>query len=85
MFDNLMDDTPTSSSEDELQRYLSTDVEDVKDALMWWTERRAMFPRLSRMACDYLAIPGEYLISSCLSGAEWQLANAMSHSHNRRC
>lgn len=33
MFDNLMDDTPTSSSEDELQCYLSTDVEDVKDDL----------------------------------------------------
>ena len=70
MFDKLMDDTPASSSEDELQCYLSTYVEDMKDALMWWSERCAMFPRLSRMACDYLVIPGEYLVFLCLSGAE---------------
>ena len=61
MFDNLMDITPTPSSDDELQRYLAADVEDVKDGLVWWKERRATFPRLSRMACDYLSIPGEYL------------------------
>ena len=36
MFDNLMDDTPTSSSDDddELQCYLATDIKDVKDGLM---------------------------------------------------
>ena len=70
MFDNLMDDTPTptsSSADDELQRYLATDVEDVKDGLMWWYERRTMFPRLSRMAHDYLSIPGEHLVFSLLS------------------
>lgn len=61
MFDDLMDSTLTRSSDDELQHYLSTDAEDVKDGLMWWHERRATFPRLSRMARDYLAIPGELL------------------------
>ena len=27
---------------------------------MWWYERRGAFPRLSRMARDYLSIPGEF-------------------------
>ena len=43
----------------EIDRYLSTDVEDVRDAVMWWTERKSMFLILSRMALDYLSIPGE--------------------------
>jgi hypothetical protein len=63
IFDNLMDITSTPSSDDELQRYLAADVEDVKDGLMWWHERRSIFPRLSRMARDYLSIPGECLFS----------------------
>ena len=67
MFDNIMDTAPTSSSDDELQRYLAADIEDVKDGLMWWHERRAMFPQLSCMACNYLSIPGEYLVSLYLS------------------
>ena len=61
MFDKIMDAAPTSSSDDELQRYLAADVEDVKDGLMWWYDKRATFPRLSCMARDYLSIPREYL------------------------
>ena len=70
MFDNLMDDMPTptsSSADDELQCYLATDVEDVKDGLMWWYERCMMFPHLSHMAHDYLSIPGEHLVFLLLS------------------
>lgn len=68
MFDSLMDTSPTSfSDDDELQRYLATDVEDVKDGLMWWYDKRAIFPRLSRMARGYLSIPGEYLVLSYFS------------------
>jgi len=52
-----MNAAPPPPSLDELQRYLAADVEDVTDALMWWHERRKVFPRLSRMACDYLSIP----------------------------
>ena len=44
---------------DELECYLATAVEDVKDALKWWFDRRASFPRLSHMARDYLSIPGK--------------------------
>ena len=60
IFDSIFDTTPTSPNTlDELQCYLAVDVKDVKDALMWWHERRGSFPGLSRMARDYLSIPGE--------------------------
>jgi len=67
MFDNIMDMTPTSSTDDELQCYLAADIEDVKDGLLWWNERRTIFPQLSRMARGYLSIPGEFLAFSRLS------------------
>lgn len=60
IFDELPDLAPTLLElRDELDRYLATDVEDVSDGLMWWYERRATFPGLSRMGRDYLSIPGE--------------------------
>ena len=42
----------------ELTQYLSTGPENVKDPLLWWVEMRAVYPRLSRMARNYLCIPG---------------------------
>jgi len=61
MFDNMVALTPPSTTDlrNELDRYLSTDVEHVTDALAWWHERRTSYPRLSRMALDFLTIPGE--------------------------
>jgi hypothetical protein len=59
---NIFDELPdlvSTNTHDELDRYLMADVEKVKDGLMWWNERRTAFPRLSRMACDYLSIPGK--------------------------
>jgi hypothetical protein len=47
----------------ELDRYLSADVESVVNALAWWDEKRAIYPRLSRMAFDYLSIPGEQRVN----------------------
>ena len=62
IFDNLPDLAPTpSSANDELDRYLAADVENIKDGLVWWNERSKTFPCLSRMACDYLLIPGKCL------------------------
>jgi hypothetical protein len=61
---NMFDDLPTLAApkatdlRDELDRFLSTDPEYVKDVLMWWFERQHIYPRLSRMALDYLSIPG---------------------------
>ena len=58
-FDNILDVTPPPWDDcDELDHYLAMDTEDVKDGLMWWYEKRVAFPRLSRMAWDYLSIPG---------------------------
>jgi hAT family C-terminal dimerisation region len=60
----MFDDLPAlaalkpSDLRDELDRFLSTDPEYVQDVLSWWFERRHTFPRLSRMARDYLSIPG---------------------------
>jgi hypothetical protein len=44
---------------DELAQYLSTDPEQVKDVLLWWNDRKASYPHLSRMALDYLSILGK--------------------------
>jgi len=52
---------PTSELRDELDRYLSTDPEQVNDVCKWWYERKEIYPRLHRMALDYLTIPGAYL------------------------
>ncbi len=62
IFDNLPDLALAPLFErDELDRYLSVEVEDVKDGLIWWYERHASFPCLSRMSCDYLSIPGKHV------------------------
>jgi hypothetical protein len=60
MFDNLpaLAAPRLADLRDELARYLSTDPKQVKDVLQWWTERKATFPCLSRMALDYLSILG---------------------------
>jgi hypothetical protein len=63
--ENIFDNLPALSAprirdlHNELDRYLSTDPEHVIDVLMWWTERRSMYPHLSCMVLDYLSIPGE--------------------------
>jgi len=61
---NIFDDLLTlvkpkdSQPSHELDMYLSTGVKNISDALAWWHEHRAMYPWLSRMAMDYLTIPG---------------------------
>jgi hAT family C-terminal dimerisation region len=63
IFDNLpaLSALRTRELHDELDRYLSTDPEHVKDVLMWWTERKLMYPHLSHMVLDYLSIPGKLI------------------------
>ena len=65
---NIFDDMPalvpnTTTVADEITLYLSTGPEPVKDVLPWWYEKRTVYPMLSRMALDYLSIPGESRIS----------------------
>jgi hypothetical protein len=47
-----------SLSSDELARYLAAPSVEVDDPIMWWIENATLYPRLSRMALDYLTIPG---------------------------
>jgi hypothetical protein len=41
-----------------LDEYMRSPPENVKDPLQWWAQHAAMYPALSRMALDYLSIPG---------------------------
>lgn len=68
IFDSIMDILPTSNT-DKLHCYLAADVKDVKDGLIWWYEQCMSFLCLSRMAHDYLSIPGEQVVSFYLSNA----------------
>lgn len=56
----------SSNDLDELDRYLSAPTEKTNDALTWWVERRRTYPKLSRMALDYLSIPGK-----CAAAHHW--------------
>ncbi len=60
VFDNLntLKKAKRTDLRDDLERYLSTDTEVTNDPLMWWKEKESMYPCLSRMALDYLSIPG---------------------------
>lgn len=59
-------DRASSSSDeeefaDELDRYLSSGrIKAVDDPLKWWHENQGSYPRLSRMAKDFLTIPGQF-------------------------
>jgi len=63
---NMFDSLPAFSGVtsftdcDELSQYLSEDVVSMKpqDTLVWWASKKTIYPRLSRMAFDYLSIPG---------------------------
>ena len=46
---------------DELDMYLKADPDKtVTDPIGWWHKHRDVYPRLSRMAMDYLSIPRTY-------------------------
>lgn len=65
MFDSLPSLGPLRRSTavmDELRLFLNMDPEHVPNPVQWWYENRATYPRLYRMALDYLTIPGKYSI-----------------------
>jgi hypothetical protein len=63
--DNIFDALPALSTVsksllDELTRFLTSPTERTLDPLRWWADRQAIYPRLSRMARDYLLVPGKF-------------------------
>ena len=52
---------------DELELYLRSHVEVAPDPLEWWQKRRTLYPNLSRMALDYLSIPGTSSLTMSLA------------------
>lgn len=59
IFYNLPSLAPPKASDlrDELDRYLSTDPEDVDNILAWWYEQHGAYPQLSHMVFYHLTIP----------------------------
>jgi hypothetical protein len=47
----------------ELNEYLSKPLEKVRDPIDWWWEHKTSYPKLSKMALDYLSVPRESLIT----------------------
>jgi hypothetical protein len=66
MFDNLDALAPPKPTQvgSELEHYLNADIEHVVDPIAWWYEHRYTYPHLSRMALDYLTVPGKHSSST---------------------
>jgi len=66
---NIFDDLPSVSApiasdlKDKLEQYLACPVENVKNAFEWWAINQVVYLHLSRMAFDYLLIPGMPILS----------------------
>ena len=54
-FGNISVAAPSKISE--MDRYLREPVENAADPLKWWFQNRLSYPKLSRMALDYLSAP----------------------------
>ena len=67
MFDNLPALAPPKAANlgSEIDRYLSSGIEHVTDPLAWWHAQRGTYPQLSRMALNYLSIPGKFFFEFC--------------------
>ena len=65
IFDDLPSLQPAEAMElrDDLEWFLSTEWDlNVKDSLRWWIEHKHVYPRLYKMALDYLSIPGKFFL-----------------------
>jgi hypothetical protein len=48
----------------ELDEYLSKPLEKVRDPIAWWWDHRVSYPKLSKMALDYLSVPRKLIITA---------------------
>lgn len=61
IFDHLPALAPNpATSINELDAYLTANIENVTDAITWWHGHHKTYLWLSRMALDYLTIPGKF-------------------------
>jgi hAT family C-terminal dimerisation region len=63
--DSSESDSSTEEEElmTELDHYIkSPRIKDVDDPHQWWIDNHRSYPRLSRMAKDFLTIPGAFII-----------------------
>ena len=65
IFDTMIQSSVTTSNlrgaQSELDRYLDIGTEQVDDAILWWTERKKMYPCLSRFSVDQIVAGGSVL------------------------
>ena len=54
---------------DELTAFLSSapEMPEGGNVMQWWQRNRSTFPQLSRMAQDFLSIPGKFIICGSIS------------------
>jgi len=65
---------PVTSAEVELEDYLAQPTVNMQiKPLKWWKDDEELFPNLSKMARNYLAIPGTSASSKCLFSSGHQL------------
>ena len=62
---------PATTRASEIDEYLRLPVESCRDPLKWWIDAQHIYPNLSRMALDYLSIPGQSSSIVFLSDADW--------------
>lgn len=60
MFDDLDESFGEANDAltDEIAAYLSSGTEKCSDPIRWWKSNARTYPKLHRMAIDYLCIPG---------------------------
>jgi hypothetical protein len=75
-FANISIDPKSATKLSEIDEYLRLPVENVADPLKWWYDNRRVYPNLSRMALDYLSIPGTYFYFIFLIGLITGLATS---------
>ena len=54
---NYYDDLEPIEEPDEVEKYVLELVTMVRDPIAWWKDHQQQFPRLSRMALEFLSIP----------------------------
>lgn len=60
-FGDISMDPSSLQAFSEIDDYLRLPIENVSNPLKWWVDKQCVYPRLSRMALDYLSVPGMFI------------------------